>query len=245
MSNLTKQVVSSDGDVGYLGSLFGYLKPAPIDFTVVDVGINADNSVFTAFCDAFLGALRDSVSFRGNGTIPVSEDDLRAYLRYAVFARISWVRKEQSGLAWFRTDDYMVPSFLSVFLAQLGIVEKADLGLRLVPSWVGEKPVIEKTMLARISSLFKLLESHGFEMVTGLPRKDSGSWAMMSMELIETRVRATTAEHHPSFAVMASFFGVTGLAQVLGAEAYRVVYVTTKQVESMAYEAVSGAKTRN
>lgn len=245
MSTMTKQAIAPEGDVGSFGSLFGFLKPMPVDFTVVDVGIDANNSVYTAFCDAFLSALKDSVAFRGSGTIPVSEDDLKAYLRYAVYARVSWVRKEQSGLVWFRNDDYMVPSFLSVFLAQLGIVEKADLGLRLIPSWVGEKPVIEKSLLARISSLFHLLESHGFEMVAGLPRKDSGSWAMMSMELIESRVRATTAEHHPSFAVMASFFGVTGLAQVLGAEAFRVVYVTTKQVESMAYEAVSGSKTRN
>lgn len=234
----------SSGEMAF-GSMFANLKPMYVDYTVVDVKISTSSLVFKSFVKAFTDGVKDKLEV-GGGALPVTMEELSAYLAYAVYARVAQV--DTSGkkppCIWRRHDAYFVPSFLAVFIAQIGNVEKAEIGIKLRPTWEGEVPVVDSSLLSRVSNLLHVLENHGFEMMRGMPRGNEGSWAMMSMEMVEGHVRNTTPEHHPSFAVMAAFFNVTGLQEVLGAQVFRVKYVSVEQASEFAWEVTHGAKAR-
>jgi len=239
----TANVVSGEAS---FGTVFDMIKPVYVEFSNVSVGISAKTEVALAFIRSFCIAVQDKLVLDSSNGLPVSLEEISAYLEYACFARVVQVdgTQQKGELLWKRYDNFFVPSFLAVFLAQVGIVERADLGLRLTPTWKGDVPKITRDQLMRVSNLMRLLEDHGFEMMKGLPKGSDGSWSMMSMELIEGHVHNTTPEHHPSFAVMAAFFGVAGLAQVLSSSAFRIRYVSTAQAATYGWEVTHGAKGR-
>lgn len=215
-------------------SVYKNIAPRPVSFDVCSVKIFTNSEVMKEFVSAFLDAIRGKLTVEG-GSLSVTEDEVKAYLHFAVYARVRIVNGPACK-EWGRHDKFRIPSFLAVCLAQIGKVERADIGVQLVPEWGEEAiPAITPQNLGRVNAFFGFLEDHGFEMVIGLPKDTSGSLAMMSLHVVEGHIRSTTAEYHPSFAVMAGFFGVTGLANVLGAQAFRVSYGTTKQIGSLAY----------
>lgn len=230
----------------FSGNVFDSIKPVYIRFEVVPVSISAKNEVFTAFSKSFLGAVEDKLALSCSNGLPVSPEEVVTYLEYACYARVAQVdgSQQKGDLLWRRYDNFYVPSFLAVFLAQVGVVDRAELGLRLTPIWKDDAPKITRDQILRVSNLMRLLEDHGFEMMKGLPKGSDGTWSMMSMELVEGQILNTTPEHHPSYAVMAAFFGVAGLAQVLSSNAFRIRYVSTTQAASFAWEVTHGAKGR-
>lgn len=237
--------IKSSGEKAF-GNLFDNIKPVSITYTQVPVSISAKSAVFSAFTKAYVVGIRDKLGMMG-GKLPVTEEELKAYFEYGVFAAVT-LQDHDSGhrglLKWKRHDSFYLPAFLGVFIAQIGVVNRPEIGIRLKPVWSGDAPMIEREVLVRVSGLLQTLENHGFEMMRGLPRVSEGSWQMMSMMVTESYVQSTTPEHHPSYAVMASFFGVTGLQETLGVTAYRVNYVTNEQVKSFAMEVTHGAKAR-
>lgn len=237
--------IKNSGDKAF-GNLFDNVKPVFIAFNQVDVKITAKSEVFKAFSLAYLNGIKDKLSLAGGG-LPVEEDQVKAYLEYAVYAAVTLQdhdSRDRGALLWKRHDTFYLPAFLGVFIAQIGVVNRPEIGIRLKPVWSGEPPKITRDGLVRVSGLLQVLENHGFEMMRGLPRVSEGSWQMMSMIVVEQHVLSTTPEHHPSYAVMAAFFGVTGLQETLGSSAYRVRYASEEQIKSFAVEVTHGAKAR-
>lgn len=216
-------------------TVFSNLIPRPTSYDVVPVVIRTDSEVMKEFTSAFVDAVKSKLLTEG-GALPVSENDIKLYLEYAVFARVRICMGKPSSL-WGRYDKYRIPSFLAVCLAQIGRVERADLGIQLNPVW-GEEvdPAIDAQTLGKVNSLFAVLENRGFEMVMGLPKDTSGSLQMMSLQVTEGFVKGTNSDAHPSMAVIASFFAVSGLASVLGAQAFRVSYGPVKQMAEYAWQ---------
>lgn len=244
MSNV-KSVLNKDADaVNFFGKQIEPIRPYAKETDEVDVKINPKAPTFLVFMESFVECIEDTMSVTGLGSYPngITGEDVYKYLTAAVYARVCQVNKTRC--VWERRDQYVIPSFLTVMLAQIGKVDKVELGLYLKPVWDGEEVQVDSNFLNRISRFLMLLEDRGFEMSRGLPRHDVGDWSVMSMQYSQGVVMNTTPEHHPAMALVASFFGVHGLAEVLSLDSYRVRYIDDVQASKHVRETINGNSQR-
>lgn len=231
--------VSSDSMSALGSKLKGRVLPSSVGFKVVKIKVGVEGAVASNFRTAFVEAVQMELAM-ANKSLPVTEEELVSYLNYVVYARVCHINHDHKCI-WKRSDTYMVPSFLFVFLEQIGVVVNEALGLQLQPEWEGEVPEMDQATLSRVSMFLTAFEKqHNVTMRRGLSKSSEGSWETMSFELIEGHVRQTTSEVDPTYSVIASFFAVNGLATVLGADAFRVTYGPIEQFYQFANEVVNG-----
>lgn len=210
----------------------------PDDFTEVEIEIGVEGYVAKTFVEAFLSVVKMKLSVSGR-KLPFEEEVLVNYLNYIVYARVSHVVNDHKCL-WKRNDTYFVPAFLAVFCEQIGFVTNPELGLKLIPKWVGDIPEITVRELNEVSMFLEMFEAQfNATMRKGLSKDSKGEWETMSFELIQNEMKSVKIGIPGHHAVIASYFAVSGLASVLGATSFRVGYGNTEQFGSLAYEVIN------
>lgn len=214
----------------HFGKSVDHMTPGADRFDEVKVNISTNNGVLSRYTDDFVVAVEAVVAL-GGGKVPVSGEDLEKYLKYCVQARVLNLIGDKN-VVWKRYSTYAIPSFLAVLVAQIGYSTNPDIGVQIVPTLQEEVVEVDEAFLSRVSSFLMSLESKGFEMMKGLPRNRDGSWEMMSMEVIDGVVRATDNTRSAVYSICAAFLSTTGLASVLGADAFRIRYCDINEAKA-------------
>jgi len=210
------------------------IRPMPTSFVTIPVAINVNAEVFVEYSDAFIEVIKAEMGYR-NGRVPETVNKVKQYLQNAVAARVQQCRRGKVDVNWKRHDEFCVPAFLAVALAQVGVASDASIGVTLEPVLTGDFEVMSYEDLREVSAFLANMERVlGIEVMHGLPKSGNGSWAFMSMEFTEDAVVNHSALHPRGMAVIAAFFAVEGISKVLGMG--RVLYITSDQVRNLLRE---------
>jgi len=218
------------------------ISASPVDFQTVPVKVSNDSAVAIAFQEAYLSKLETTLNFKGGVGLEFVQKNLTAYLNSLLASRVYQVTGGKSGKRVVHTQDKIaIPTFFAVLLSQVGPTESVGLGLSITPIMeVDGVELLSPEDMRKFSMILMGFEDMGFSFMVGLPRDHQGSWEVMSMEVVEEAVRSYSNTTHPSYAIIASYFAVSGMAHVLGAQAFRVQYTrNAAQASQYAYDIAS------
>lgn len=201
----------------YLKDVMSYIEknvaPTPAAFDEVSVTVSCESKVLSTYVDELYSNIVMAVSMKG-GTFTVSFDDFSKYINTIIKARIDYVNGERSIFG--PTERFVVPSYLSCVLSNVGRARHIEYGIELFPKIEGDVEVFkDKASAMRISNALKLLRGIGFEYAEGFARSKEGSFDFMTMTLMEGIVRNVSKDPHPVFALLSSTLNVRGIETVL------------------------------
>lgn len=186
----------------------------------VKVSISTSSIVLKTYVRELAIGVEDALAMRGARMgYSLSEEELMRYVDFLVYSRVCYVSYKPGGSTQRApigpADNYAVPAFLSLALAQVGHVEVPELGLVLEPVFEG---AIEwdSEFAERISRLIKNL-GHGIGLAyaLGYDRNKSGSFEFMTTALIENSVMYHKQDLDPTIAIMSALLAVRGAEAVL------------------------------
>jgi len=210
------------------------LPAAPVD---VEVSMDLTNRVLAAYIEELFGELESALMmYTAQQSMPFSQLELFDYCVILVEQRINWVLSTRNQFLK-PTDQFVVPSYLHLLLAQIGTIDALQFGVFLKPKvlsgvtsrrdgdsylWTFDDGFNGAGPRERTKSWFYNLSRRlqgwsrfGFEYGIGYDRIKTGSFEFMSMHLVQNHVMHHTDSAHPVYAVMAATLALTVAEQPL------------------------------
>lgn len=206
---------SNDVTNGPIGTFTEKLvRPIPSEYTVTPVSIHLDAPVLTEYCEALFTSLNFTWCSRGGSEMPISLDELQAYVATLVKTRVDYVNGDRPLFS--PMERIVVPSFLSCVLQNVGVAVDVDLGVELRPVITEEPtPFLAKENMLVISRQLRGFQNMGFDFAEGYSRDRSGSWDFMAMAVVEGEVLRHDKSAHGVYALLASTLSIRGVETVL------------------------------
>jgi len=205
----------------YLKDVMSYIEknvaPTPAAFDEVAVTVDCESKVLSTYVDELYSNIVMAVSMKG-GDFPISFDDFKKYINTIIKSRVDYVNYPGNGKRsiFSPTERFVVPSYLSCVLSNVGRARHVDYGIELYPKFIGNVEVFEdKASAMRVSNALKIIKGIGFEYAEGFTRSKEGSFDFMTMTLMEGIVRNISKDPHPVFALLSSTLNVKGVETVL------------------------------
>lgn len=188
-----------------------HVVATPANFQEVEVVVDLGAKVLTTYVHELYANLEVAVSMKG-GNLPFKEDQLFEYVTMVIQQRVDYV----NGLkVEFRpTDSLAIPSYISLLLSSIGLVQSTDLGLILKPT-VAKRVIVKREDMEKISRALMAAGPYGLEYSKGYERSKDGSWEFMSMTLMDEFVMGLDRKTHPVFALLSSTLALRGIEAVL------------------------------
>jgi len=188
----------------------------PLRIEIVQVAIDPGSQVLLAYCKA----LWEWISTRSRREPSFTEDELRLYVQALVTARVDYVSRTGYRPIIHWADKTAVPAFVSVVMAQIGVVRAPQLGLEVIPVVADGKGVRPELSFMTIMSLkLKALADDGFEFAEGYDKDKSGAFDFMMFSLLDeksTEMVTSFPDSAPVYALLSSFVANQRLSQLWG-----------------------------
>lgn len=207
MTNLDKLLTTSDFN--------GHKNARHDDITV----IITDDNIAKPYVHGFVSEM-----FRINPlfakALELSEDDLMDYINYLISERCKQVNGDFHVRN--RNKNMWIPDFIQYVISMIGIVEKREHGLRMIPEYTSEVIDIERATV--ISN--KLAQTQDFMSVSrnAFPTDEFGDAEVMTTVLVSTSVRSMTTLTHPVNQLITAFLGMRLKEEAMHGILYRVQY---------------------
>lgn len=186
------------------------VTPLPTAMETVEVEINPKAVVLQEYVTELYANLENAMAARG-GALTFTEEEFALYIAMVIKTRVDYANNQRVAVR--PTDLLVVPSFLSVVLESVGVVDHIDMGIQLVP--VCEGVAVDAAFMQRISRALAVCGAVGLEYSKGYSRSKEGSWDFMTMTLIDGIVKSHSRDAHPVYALLSATLGVTGIEKLL------------------------------
>lgn len=213
-------------EMKYIQSIAGNVV-TPVDHQHVEVSFN--DGIVAGFADTYVSAMNQKLALRGS-SLSIDADRMKQYLNTLLVLRIDSINGK--GSRDFRVKDLKIPALYALALTHIGSVYDKDLGIELTPV-IDSKKVKALSIDDAISfsrESLGIVEDLGFELVQGLPRDRNGESQFMYFHMIDDKIVRHNKEAHPGFAILAAFFKLQQLQNVLN---YRVNYGLVAEYDQM------------
>ena len=182
-----------------IASAMAFLAPGYLEWRQIEVEFSSPN-LLTDYAHA-LQEQREL--YDPESAEVISEQQVLDYLMTLVYLRIAKVRKNVSK---FRDYDLWltIPSFMNVYLKQIGTTIDSSIGVRLDPTF-GDYKVLSPAETRTVSNALRRLASHRFEFTDQFPRDLKGSWAFMTLQHLDDKVVSHKPDVHMGLALASSF----------------------------------------
>lgn len=197
----------------------------PVDYQKVSVDFG--QGIVPGFAETYVSAMNAKLALRGS-SIQFDAKELTKYLNLLLKLRIESVNG--SGKTDFRAKDLKIPALYALSLTHVGYVYDKDLGIELMPVVEKLDVMTVDTALDFSRQKLSIVEDLGFELVVGLPRDRNGESNFMYFHMSEDKILRHSSEAHPGFAVLAAFFRLRQLQEVL---TFRVNYGLVSEYDQM------------
>lgn len=188
----------------------------PVNFTTVNVDFG--EGVMPEYGVTYVSAINQKLALRGS-SLSFDPVEMTKYLNTLLKYRVAF----SSGIG--RVDplarNLLVPALYALTLTHVGSVYDKDLGIQLVPFLASDSKKNVKLDCMSIqeatnfSKSLQIVEDLGFELVEGLPKDKNGESDFMYFHMSEDVVKRHDNRAHPSYAVLAAFFRMKQLEDVL------------------------------
>lgn len=152
--------------------------------------------------------------------VGLTEDELTDYINYIVSERCAFINGDYRARS--RNKTMWIPDFVQYVIAMLGRVEKRELGLTLIPVYVGE--TISQSEAQAISDKIALLQDYMSVSRNSFPLDEAGDPEVMTTVLMSNTVVAMTPLSHPVHQLVTSFLGMRLKEEAAHGLLYRVQY---------------------
>lgn len=195
----------------------------PVQFNTVEVDFG--KGIVEGFASNYVSAINSKLALRGS-SLNFSDTEMKSYLNLILKLRIESVNGRKVD---YRVKNFLIPALYALSLAQIGMVYDKELGIQLTPVI---KDIEAMTVEQAEMFSFKLhnIQDLGFELVAGLPKEKSGDINMMYFNYTDQLVTRHSSSAHPGYAVLASFFRMQQLENVL---TYRVSYGLIEEYDTL------------
>lgn len=203
----------------------------PVDFKTVEVDFG--KGIVEDFSDTYVGAMNAKLALRGSSK-QFDETEMRKYLNFLLVTRINSVNN--TGKFDHRTRQLKVPALYALTLTHIGSVYDKDLGIELTPKIDTKSKDISNAIMTADEAIkfsrgeLSIVEDLGFELVEGLPNDKNGDGNFMYFHMAEEAVTRHDNQAHPGYAVLAAFFRMKQLQDVLS---QRVSYGLISEYDEM------------
>lgn len=172
----------------------------------VKVSINVNSSVLGSYVEELYANLDQAVSLKG-GLLKFSEEELHDYIAMLIKTRVDYVNGQK--VVFRPTDNVCVPSYISVVLSNIGVVDCVEFGLVLRPSC--DDVSVGLDTMQKLSRSLQNLGPYGFEYAKGYERSKDGSFDFMAMSLVDDFIVAASKDPHPVYALLSATVGLKGI----------------------------------
>ena len=152
--------------------------------------------------------------------IQLSEEELMDYINYLISERCKQVNGDYH--ARNRNKNMWIPDFIQYVISMIGIVEKRELGLRMIPEYGSE--VISYEQATVVSN--KLAQTQDFMSLSrnAFPKDEFGDAEVMTTVLVSTSVKSMNVLTHPVNQLITAFLGMRLKEEAMHGILYRVQY---------------------
>jgi len=210
-------------DIDKIQSMTGNVV-TPVDHVMVKVDFG--NGIVEGFASTYVDAMNNKFASRGS-SLSFDENEMQRYLNYLLLQRVKYSTGE--GKTDRDSRFLKVPALFALSLTHVGRVFDKDLGIELIPV-IGEIDAMTPEEALKFSRRLTIVEDLGFELVEGLPKDRNGDSNFMYFHMADDNVKRHNKDSHPGFAVLAAFFKMKQLDEIL---TFRVTYGLVSEYEEM------------
>lgn len=182
----------------------------PVDF--VEVKVDFGSGLVADFAETYASTINSKFALRGSA-LNVSSEEMLKYLNTLLLYRIQYINGQRVPQ---ESRSLMIPALVALTLNNIGKVYDKDYGVELIPVLEGEIDVMDiKEALLFSRQKLLLAEDLGFELVEGLPKDRTGEANFMFFHFSGDSILRHNNAAHPGYAVLAAFFKMQQLTEVL------------------------------
>lgn len=199
--------------------------PTPAKAETVEV--NFEGGLVDDFAATYCSAMNNKLELRGSSK-EFNAEKMDKYLNFLLQERINFTT---GGKTSKKSKYLLIPALYALALTHVGYVFDKELGITLKPKTDLKKDdILTEDEAIAFSNELRLVEDLGFELVEGIPRDIKGSVDFMYFQMTETEIMRHSNTAAPSYAVLAAFFRMKRIEDVL---TFRVSYGLISEYEEM------------
>ena len=213
------------------------LKPVALDYTTGEVTFSMEEGIFKDYIyaehSAIMAAVNDESEF------PFDLETFKKYCNTLVVSRIAWVLGKTNLLIVRPEDPITCPALLAQVMMNIGRVSDDSIGVQLEPGFSESdhevvKGCLTKEEMQKISFYLRRIEK--YVGAQGYLKDKSGSWDFMTMQLVDSQIRAPRNAAHPAYSLLAA---ITGNKTLVSALSPRVKYGDMELFKGLVWQLTS------
>jgi hypothetical protein len=201
------------------GSLVEQINPIPMDLLEIQVTVNPDSELLIEYARSLYLEIEAELAKSGGRDV-VSKEDITAYVQWLIVQRTNWVNGGKFE-AHPKSQEFFVPSYVSVVMANIGNAVDKDRNLFMVPTLpkdykveINDK-VFSREDAKRVSNHLTSWRSAGMEGSHGYEANKDGSFEFMTFCVMEDQVMRFYGDAHPTYALLAATVALKGVEATL------------------------------